>query len=234
LNHRAGSHDRPKVSSFYASDVAGYDTVIYLHANNSAPATMAHKFAKTLTSSDEAGVKVQSLNSALSAIVGHYSQDKKTVRIVRVPANTKLETFLKAVPHAISVDDALKVVADAISKEKDTALQLLMSQRSHRYYWLSTMQEHVTEKVENEEVREFLNEAHQSFSLIDNYRTSNAIAAKSNLVFAEDFAENFADFREMVKASNKFPLPLLEDMAGRNFKKENAVQYINLMYPATV
>jgi hypothetical protein len=228
---RSNSYDRPKVHSSYASEVATADTVIYFRTNNDAPESLSHKFAKTMSSEEGKLMQVNSLNSALDAVINHYSQDKKSVKVVRVPANTKVETFLKAVPHAISIDEAVKAVADSIAEGKGAALELLMAQKSHRYSYLSNMEAHHTVKIDNPEVRTFMDEAHKAFHRVDSYKTNAGIKAKSNFVFSEDFAEVFADFRKVVNESNTYPLPLLEDIANRGFKLENGLQYINLMYP---
>ena len=225
------SNDRPKVHSSYASDISGAGVVIYMRLNADAPETMSHKFAKTMMADEGAPLTVRDLNDALNAVGDHYSEDKKTVRIVRIPANTKVETFLKAVPHAISIDEAVKTVADAISADKESALGLLIAQKTHRYKYLRVM-ERSAELVENEEARAFYAEASKAYSKADSYKTSAQLSAKSRFLFADSFESLFADVRKSVTASNKFPLPLLEDVGNMGFRTESAIQYINLMYPA--
>lgn len=232
LSPRHGySNDRPKVHSSYASDISTAGVVIYMRLNADAPETMSHKFAQTMMADKDAPLTVRDLNDAINALISHYTQAEKTVRIVRIPANTKVETFLKAVPHAISMDEAVKAVADTISEDKESALELLMAQKTHRYKYLRVMAQSV-ELIENEEARAFYAEAYKAYSKADSYRTSAVISAKSRFLFADSFENLFADVRKSVKASNKFPLPLLEDVGNMGFRTDSAIQYINLMYPA--
>ena len=226
--------ERPKIEGAYASDIASADTVVYVQVNNDKPASMSNKFAKTLSSAEDDGIPMASLNAAFNAVSRHFGQDKKRVRIVRVPANTKLETFLKAVPHAISMDEALNVVAESITEDKENTLALYMAKSSRRFAWIDSLDEEMMEKIENEEAREFFKKAHEinkSLTGYGRFYTSNTTSSNSDLVFAESFDNLFAEHRKTVKNANKFPLPLLEDMGSRYVKAENAVHYINLMYP---
>lgn len=225
-------YDRPKIDSFYADNVATFDKVIYFRINNDAPATLSHKMAKTL-SSDNEEFSVKALNFSLDAIRAHFAEEGKTLAIVRVPASAKLETFLKVVPKAISVDEAFKPVVEAINKDADNdALALLVSGNTYRWCWAESMTALITAEVENEEVRTFLEEANKAYTKAHNYKTSRVIAAKSNLVRSPEFVSEFGEFRATLNKANKFPLPLLESVNIRGGETKHVVQYINLMYPA--
>lgn len=224
--------ERPKVDSYYAENVAKADNVIYFRINNDAPATLSHKMAKAMTAEND-NFSVKALNFALDTIRGHFAEESKVTHIVRIPASTKLDTFLKVVPNAISVDEAFKAVVKEINEDAENdAMALLITKSSYRYAWLESMTPLTTADVENEEVRSFLEEAHKAYTKAHARKTSRVVAAKSNLVFASEFSTEFSDFRNTVETANKFPLPLLEVVGSRNGERKHVVQYINLMYPA--
>lgn len=224
-------HERPKSYSTFAAHVSKADTVIYFRINNDAPTTLSHKMAKAMSADSDFSVKA--MNFALDAIRNHYAEENKVTNVVRVPASTKLETFLKAVPHAISVDEAFKVASKEINKDAEgDALAMLISRGSYRYAWLESMTSLTTADVVNEEVRAFLEGAHKAYLKSHNRKTSRGISAKSSLVFSTEFGSVFEGFRKTVETADKFPLPLLEAIGSRYGAREHVVQYINLMYPA--
>lgn len=232
IRQAGNPYDRPKSDSYYADNVAKADNVIYFRLNNDAPATLSHKMAKAMTAEND-NFSVKALNFALDTIRNHFAEEGKVTYIVRVPASTKLDTFLKVIPNAISVDEAFKAVIKEINEDAENdAMALLISRGSYRYAWLESMTALTTADVENEEVRSFLEEANKAYNKAHSRKTSRVIAAKSNLVFAPEFAGEFTDFREAVETANKFPLPLLEVIGSRNGERKHVVQYINLMYPA--
>jgi hypothetical protein len=224
-------HERPKAYSTFAAHVSKADTVIYFRINNDAPTTLSHKMAKTMSADGELSVKA--MNFALDAIRNHYSEENKVTNVVRVPASTKLETFLKAVPHAISVDEAFKSASKEINKDAEgDALAMLIARGSYRYAWVESMTSTTTELVVNDEVRAFLESANKAYVKAHNRKTSRAISAKSSLIFSTEFGSVFEGFRKTVETADKFPLPLLEVVGSRYGAREHVVQYINLMYPA--
>lgn len=177
---------------------------------------------------------VRSMNSAINAVDYHYRKDGKTVSIVRIPANTKLSTFLQVIPHAISMDEAVKVVAVAISKNQDDALTFLAAHKGKAFHWLESMRPLVRESIANEEVREFIAKAAEASTTAQNYRTNAESLAYGAFVFAKGLSDITKEARKTVEESNKFPLPLLDAVGLLGSNSVHAVQYINLMYPATV
>lgn len=228
------SYDIPKVHGGRAADVTSDGHVIYVRIDANATETFSHKFAQGLSNGKgDATLSAQTMNRILSAVTSQYSKDAKRVSFVRIPANTKVETFLKAVPHAITLDVALDTIAKEINADSENILAITIAKDSRDWNWLDRLNDTYLKDIHNETVREFLSKARKELVRVEDSKERNILVSAGNFAFDPAFNSLFAEFKKETEAANKFPLPLMGDMGRNSFRMDNAIQYINLMYPAT-
>lgn len=214
------------------------DVVIYMQATESNTGTLSSKFARA----SRADIKELSLYNLLDGIATlrnyfatestnnrtYYNNTKMKVAptLVRLPSRAKVGNFLKALPNAMSIDEAFNRMKEELRKE-GKFMELLVFGQQAKFEWVKDFSD--MSQVENEEVREYL----KAIRHIAITHPSMSRSHTAQLIQNESFKSVFAGLWEEVVASHRYPLPLLESVRNsRGAGTEAVVEYINLKYPA--
>jgi hypothetical protein len=230
---KQGDYDnnRPKSTSYYSADVADrYDAVVYMRVDENAPATPSTRFARIATTNATASNDdYRSLNAVIRLIQQHFVPEQ-TVAIVRIPNNTRVESFLNAVPRAVSIDDALAVAVEHAKESSTVSVDMLSMHRAgsrHVFGWVDGLD---VEDINNEGVRAWVRAA-QNFTRL-NYSARQDVDKFNRLTTVDVLAPFFTELNEQVEAFEHYRLPLLEDMHTSRYISAEVVEYVNFKYPA--
>ena len=238
--NRPYSFERPTTSRATAQDVADIKNVIYIHAPKDCPDNFSKKYTLLFQTKGGKNKETRDMNAALSAILNHYTdpeaaRGKVQAKIVRIPSTTRIEKFLAVVPHAVSVDEALKAVAEGVKANLTDPLSVLIARDAKKFQWVKAFRESMTDDpaalIDNDEAREFVKDCYTKLRDIEDWRFTDNVEATARAIFAEGLETLFAEVRAMVEAADRFPLPLLSEVQHNRLTPAHVTQYINLMYP---
>jgi hypothetical protein len=234
LTNLTQTETRPVVSVKSAAQVTATN-VVYLRSDTENADTFAHKMAEAAVG--RSGGQVRSLNRILSAVKTHYGND---VSVVRVSNSIKMSTFLNAIPHAVSMDDAVALVAanPAYSPEVYAISQCNTFMSNRNRYWNTTSKNNTgwvkdldLAEINDEKVREWVGHAQKFEELnYDARYTFNLFVqlVKDDSVFRSLFTDFLAKANEVKDYNLRFLASL--DNHGPATKKD-IIEYLNFKYP---
>lgn len=223
--------DRPNSQREYSADVAQrYDAVVYMRLDENAPATPSTQFARIATTNVTASAEdYRNLNAALRLIREHFVPGRD-VAIVRIPNNTRVESFLNAVPHAVSIDDALTVAAEHVIESNTISVETLALHRNvglQNLRWTDVVN---PEDINHEGLRAWVQAAQSYLHISSNERT--AIDKFNRMITVGRLAPLFANLNEQVETFENYRIPLLSEVYGESSLREDITEYVNFKYPA--
>lgn len=230
---KQGDYDssRPKSTSVYSADVATrYEAVVYMRVNENLPATPSTQFARIATTNATASHDdYRSLNAVIRLIQEHFAPGQN-VAVVRIPNNTRVESFLNAVPHAVSIDDTLAVAVEHVRENSRVSAEMLAMHRTGSrqvYGWTDSVN---VEEINNEGLRAWVQVA-QRFANIG-YSARQEIEKFNRIATADALAPLFADLNEQVNAFEHYRFPMLENINSARYISAEVVEYVNFKCPA--
>ena len=234
LTNLTQTETRPVVSVKSAAQVTATN-VVYLRSDTENPDTFAHKMAEAAVG--RSGGQVRSLNRILSAVKTHYGND---VSVIRVSNAIKMSTFLNAIPHAVSLDDAVALVAanPAHSPEVYAISQCATFVSSRNRYWNTNSKNNTAwvkdldlAQINDEKVREWVGHA-QKFEEL-NYDARYTFNLFVQLVKDDSmFSSLFTDFLAKADDVKDYNLRFLASLDNHGpAKKKDIIEYLNFKYP---
>jgi len=226
-------NQRPTVASYSAAVAAGKKHVVYIQTNDADTASLSHKIAAlTARGSSVSSSNFSLVNNTIAFVKENYNVDAGTtqndIAFVRVPANVRIESFLAAVPEAVSLDAALPVaVANFVAANPMTPLEVdIFENLRNDIYWTNAIGP-VLGDIQNTELRTWTAAAAKVNSL--DYSMNRKFSRFIDIVTNDMYASIFPEYNTEIESMN----PEFLAHSDSDTPVSLIVEYLNFKFPAT-
>lgn len=240
LDNRYSSNERPSVASAYAADVASAKKVVFMRIDNDATDTFTHKFAAAMSGRYETGTELSAMTTSMAMILKHSGVEDNELKFVRIPANTKVETFLKVVPHAITFDEAIadsaKRFLETLKEDKFAyGMALTHGECDFSSHWVMNVTKDDVETIASEEVKQWVVNMRKVAKAQADYVVRNKFQSNYRIIQSSLLNDFFKEFIQELLTTQNVEMPLLGKL--RLYRDDKSMsgmiaEYINLKFPA--